>query len=290
MSQTIVVTGAGGRLGAALVRQWKAAKEDVIGLKRADLDLSRPEQMRDALESLDFGVLVNCAAQTNVDRCETHFDEAMRINAQAVGELAEICQEKGARCIHISTDYVFDGEKETPYTEEDQAQPISRYGESKLAGEFALLNVSSTNLVVRVSWVFGPDRPSFVDQVLQKARTEERVAAIADKIAVPTYTLDAALLLRPFLFEKRIGGVLHLCNQGDCSWQEYAQHALDCAAEAGLELKTYTVEPLKMADMKAFVAKRPRYSAMSIDKLANLIGQKPRNWRNAVREHVIGVR
>ena len=171
MSQTIVVTGAGGRLGAALVRQWKAAKEDVIGLKRADLDLSRPEQMRDALESLDFGVLVNCAAQTNVDRCETHFDEAMRINAQAVGELAEICQEKGARCIHISTDYVFDGEKETPYTEEDQAQPISRYGESKLAGEFALLNVSSTNLVVRVSWVFGPDRPSFVDQVLQKART-----------------------------------------------------------------------------------------------------------------------
>ena len=290
MSQTIVVTGAGGRLGAALVRQWKSAQEDVIGLKRADLDLSRPEQMRDALESLDFGVLVNCAAQTNVDRCETHFDEAMRINAQAVGELAEICEEKGARCIHISTDYVFDGEKDTPYTEEDQAQPISRYGESKLAGELALLNVSSNNLVVRVSWVFGPDRPSFVDQILQKARTEERVAAIADKIAVPTYTLDAALLLRPFLFELRAGGVLHLCNAGDCSWQEYAQQALDCAAEAGLELKTYTVEPLKMAEMKAFVAKRPRYSVMSTDKLANLIGQKPRSWRNAVREHVIGVR
>ena len=290
MSQTIVVTGAGGRLGAALVRQWKSANEDVIGLKRADLDLSRPERMRDALESLDFGVLVNCAAQTNVDRCETHFDEAMRINAQAVGELAEICQEKGARCIHISTDYVFDGEKETPYTEDDQPQPISRYGESKLAGEFALLDVSSTNLVVRVSWVFGPDRPSFVDQILQKARTEERVAAIADKIAVPTYTLDAALLLRPFLFELQVGGVIHLCNAGDCSWLEYAQHALDCAAEAGLELKTYAVEPLKLDEMKAFIAKRPRYSAMSTDKLANLIGQKPRSWRNAVREHVIGVR
>ena len=290
MSQTIVVTGAGGRLGAALVREWKSAKEDVIGLKREDLDLSRPKQMRDALESLDFGVLVNCAAQTNVDRCETHFDEAMRINAQAVRELAEICEEKGARCVHISTDYVFDGEKESPYTEEDQAQPISRYGESKLAGEFALLDVSSNHLAVRLWWVFGPDRPSFVDQILQKARTEERVAAIADKIAVPTYTLDAARLLRPFLFERRIGGVLHLCNDGDCTWQEYAQHPLDCAAEAGLELKTQHVEPLRMADMKAFVAKRPRYSVMSTDKLANLLGQKPRSWRNAVREHVIGVR
>lgn len=287
MSQTIVVTGAGGRLGAALVRHWKSVNEDVIGLNRLELDLTRPNQIRDILENLEFGVLVNCAAQTAVDRCETHFDEAMRINAQAVREIAEICAEKDARCIHISTDYVFDGEKETPYTEEDQAEPISRYGESKLAGEFAALDVSDRNLVARVSWVFGPDRPSFVDQVLEKARTEETVAAIADKIAVPTYTLDVARLLRPFLFERRVGGVLHVCNTGDCTWQEYAQHALDCAAEAGVTLKTQTVEPLKLSEMKAFVAKRPRYSAMSTEKLANLTGVKPRSWRDAVREYVI---
>jgi dTDP-4-dehydrorhamnose reductase len=290
MSQTILVNGAGGRLGAALVRTWKYSGEDVIGLNRADLDLSRPEQIRDILENLDFGVLVNCAAQTNVDRCETHPEEAMQINALAAREIATVCAEKGARCIHISTDYVFDGEKGTPYTEEDQAEPISRYGESKLAGEFAVLDVSDRNLVVRVSWVFGPDRPSFVDAILQKARTEEKVAAIADKIAVPTYTLDAAQFLRPFLFEMRVGGVLHLCNDGDCSWQEYAQHALDCAEEAGIDLKTQTVEPLRMDEMKAFVAKRPRYSAMSTEKLKNLTGQKPRSWREAVREYVTGVR
>jgi dTDP-4-dehydrorhamnose reductase len=204
MSQTILVNGAGGRLGAALVRTWKYSGEDVIGLNRADLDLSRPEQIRDILENLDFGVLVNCAAQTNVDRCETHPEEAMQINALAAREIATVCAEKGARCIHISTDYVFDGEKGTPYTEEDQAEPISRYGESKLAGEFAVLDVSDRNLVVRVSWVFGPDRPSFVDAILQKARTEEKVAAIARPVFAAIPFRDASRRRAPFVQRRRL--------------------------------------------------------------------------------------
>jgi dTDP-4-dehydrorhamnose reductase len=288
MSQRIVVTGAGGRLGAALVRHWKAAGDEVAGFNRAELDLASSKRLHEVLDGLDFGVLVNCAAQTNVDRCETHPEEAMRINAQAVQELAEICADKGARCIHISTDYVFDGKKKCPYTEDDAAEPISRYGESKLAGEIALLGVSDRHLVARVSWVFGPDRPSFIDQILEKARTEPKVAAIADKIAVPTYTVDAAKLLRPFLFEKPIGGILHVCNAGDCTWREYAQHALDCALAAGQSLLAHTVDPLRMADMKAFIARRPPYSAMSTTKLANITGKAPRNWRDAVREYVTG--
>lgn len=288
MNQRIIVTGAGGRLGAALVRKWRADKEDVVGFNHAQLDFAVPGQIEKVLGGLDFSVLVNCAAQTNVDRCETHPDEAMRINAQAVGELGELCVRKGARCIHISTDYVFDGEKNTPYTEEDAAEPISQYGASKLAGEFALLHTSSDHLVARVSWVFGPDRPSFVDQMIQKARTETTVSAIADKIAVPTYTLDAARLLKPFLFEKQIGGVLHVCNAGDCTWQEYAQHAIDVAVSAGMDLKAHTVSGIRMADLKAFIAKRPRYSAMSTAKLKNITGQSPRDWREAVREYVLG--
>jgi dTDP-4-dehydrorhamnose reductase len=289
MNQRVVITGAGGRLGAALVREWKTGNEDVLGISRAEMDLASARQIQDVLEPLDFGVLVNCAAQTNVDRCETHPEEAMRVNALAAREIAEICARKRARCIHISTDYVFDGTKTTPYTEEDSAEPISRYGESKLAGEIGVLDVSDRHLVARVSWVFGPDRPSFLDQVLYKARTEDKVAAVADKIAVPTYTRDAARLLRPFLFENPISGVLHLCNDGDCSWQEYAQHALDCAMEAGETLKTEIVEPLRLEDMKSFIAKRPLYSVLSTDKLANLIGRKPRSWRGAVREYVTGV-
>ena len=192
----IIVTGSGGRLGAALVREWKAAGLDVVGFPRQELDLSQPDQLRAVLGPLDFGVLVNCAAQTNVDRCETHPDEAMQINAHAVRTLAEICAAKSSRCIHISTDYVFDGAKRTPYTEEDAVVPISKYGESKRAGEIALLDVSGRNLAVRVSWVFGPDRPSFVDQVIKRAMNEEKVDAISDKIAVPTYTPPRAGLKR----------------------------------------------------------------------------------------------
>ena len=282
----IIVTGAGGRLGAALVREWKSVGMEVIGFARQELDLAQPEQMRATLEPLDFAVLVNCAAQTNVDRCETEPAEAMQINAQAVRTLAEICKAKGARCIQISTDYVFDGAKDTPYTEEDPVVPISHYGESKRAGELALIAVSDKNLAVRVSWVFGPDRPSFVDGVVKNALNQDTVAAISDKIAVPTYTLDAAELLKPFLFDVPAGGVLHLCNGGSCTWQEYGQYALDCAAEAGMPLKARTVGPLKMADLKAFIAKRPPNTAMSTARLTKLTGVKPRDWREAVREYI----
>jgi len=283
----IIVTGANGRLGAALVREWKAAGLEVVGLGRQELDLSQPEQMRATLEPLDFGVLVNCAAQTNVDRCETEDEEAFRINAGGPATLGDICHRKGARCIHISTDYVFDGAKNSPYTEEDEAKPISIYGASKLSGEECVLRTThGAGLVVRVSWVFGPDRPSFVDGIVKRALTEEKVEAIADKIAVPTYTLDAAQLLKPFLFDVPEGGVLHLCNGGSCTWQEYGQYALDCAAEAGMPLKARTVGPLKMADLKAFIAKRPPNTAMSTARLTRLTGLHPRDWREAVREYI----
>jgi dTDP-4-dehydrorhamnose reductase len=286
MSRRIVVTGAAGRLGSALVREWRAAGEDVIGLARPEFDLGSPEQIRATLESLDFGVLVNCAAQTNVDRCETHPEEATALNADAVRIMAGICATKGARLIQISTDYVFDGAKQTPYTEEDAAEPISHYGESKRAGEIAALETSERNLVARVSWVFGPDRPSFVDQILQRARMETTVSAIADKVAVPTYTVDTAQLLRPLLFDVPAGGILHVCNGGSCTWQEYGQHALNCAIAEGDELKATTVEPLKMADLKAFIARRPPYTAMATDKLTRVTGAVPRDWRDAVREYI----
>lgn len=285
MARTIIV-GSGGRLGAALLREWSRAGEEVLGFDRRQLDLADDAALRATLEPLDFDALVNCAALTNVDYCETHEEEAYRLNAEAVRTLGEICARKGARCIQISTDYVFDGASKTPYREEDAAEPISVYGASKRAGEVALLETSDRHLAVRVAWVFGPDRSSFVDQVLQRAREQEQVEAISDKWAVPTYTLDAAELLRPFLREVPEGGLLHLCNRGECSWQEYGQYALDCAAEAGIPLKERKVGPLKMADLKAFVAKRPAYTVLSTEKLTRLTGREPRPWQQAVAEHV----
>ena len=165
---------------------------EVIGFTHAQLDLGQPKALRATLGPLSFDVLINAAALTNVDYCESHRDEAMRLNAEAPRVLAEICREKNVRFVQVSTDYVFDGEKRQPYTEDDPAHPISVYGESKRAGELRVLEANDRALVIRVSWVFGPDRPSFVDAILQKARTEEQVAAVADKFSTPTYTLDIA--------------------------------------------------------------------------------------------------
>jgi dTDP-4-dehydrorhamnose reductase len=289
MNPKIIVTGANGRLGAALVREWRAAGLNAVGFGRAELDISNADSIASKLDAEDFSVLVNCAAQTNVDRCETENDEAFELNAAAPTIIADACRRKGARMIQISTDYVFDGAKEGTYTEQDAAVPISIYGASKRAGESGVLTATEgEGLVVRVSWVFGPDRPSFVDQIVKNAMEKDEVAAIADKIAVPTYTLDAASLLKPFLFEVKASGILHLCNGGSCTWQEYGQWALDCAAEAGAALKTRTVEPLKMADLKAFIAKRPPNTAMDTTRLAGLIGQTPRHWKDAVREYIAG--
>src|SRR5581483_5390089 len=141
MPRTIVIVGSGGRLGAALLREWRAGGEQVIGFDRASLDLGDFAAIRAGLEPLDFDVLINCAALTNVDRCEREPEEAFRVNSGAVAVLGESCARKKARCIHISTDYVFDGTKRTAYDEWDEPNPISKYGESKLGGERGLLAV-----------------------------------------------------------------------------------------------------------------------------------------------------
>src|SRR2546423_1061556 len=281
----IVIVGAGGRLGAALVRTW--GKEfNVVGFNHAQLDLGKPDQMRATLAGLEFDALINTAAQTNVDRCETHQEEAFALNAQAPRVLAEICAEKRARFLHISTDYVFDGKKRAPYTEEDEARPISIYGGSKREGERRALEANLNALIVRVSWVFGPDRPSFVDWAIGQARGRDEVKAIADKWATPTYTFDLAALLKRLLGAEQSGGILHLANGGECSWQEYAQWALDCCHAEGIPMKARTIGASSLAEMKTFIAKRPVYSVLSSAKYEALTGVTPRPWQEAVADFV----
>jgi dTDP-4-dehydrorhamnose reductase len=281
----IVILGSGGRLGAALSRQYR--KEfDTIGLNHALLDLAKPNQIRDRLGPLEFDLLINCAAMTNVDLCESKRAEAFAINADAPKTLAEICRDKNAKLIHFSTDYVFDGSKSEPYIESDAAKPISVYGESKLRGEENVLAINKKHLVVRVSWVFGPDRPSFVDAMIKRARAEEKIDAVADKFSTPTYTSDIARMLTQFLDVDVPDGILHFANSGQCTWQEYAQHALDCCRQLGVPLKAKTVDALKLADMQNWVARRPIYSVLSTAKYAKLTGAIPRSWREAVSDYI----
>ena len=137
-----------------------------------------------------------------------------------------------------------------------------------------------------MSWVFGPDRDSFVDKALQAALRGEPVRAVADKWSSPTYTLDAADALRAFFADEAPGGVYHLCNRGVCTWREWAQAGIDAAVAAGLHVATTAVEPLRLADLTAMVAPRPVYSAMSCGKLESLLGRPLRPWAEAVADHV----
>jgi dTDP-4-dehydrorhamnose reductase len=280
--ERVAIIGAGGRLGRALCRAYDQVFE-VIAFDRSQLDLFSPAQIEQRVRSLKFDLLVNCAALTNVDYCETHREEAFQINVEAPRLLARLAHDKSAKIVHFSTDYVFDGTQSNPYTEEDEARPISVYGESKLAGEHYVMEESNRSLVVRISWVFGPDRPSFIDQVIQRARQSTEVAAVADKFSTPTYTLDVTQWLR---LAWETTGYLHLANDGLCSWWEYAQHALDCGKAAGILLQAEQVEPLKLKEMTNFIARRPVYSVLSTEKFARLTGVKPRSWREAVAEYV----
>ena len=294
----IAVIGSAGRLGAALVREYRD-KYDIAGFNRAQLDLSNLDDVRETLRGMNFDALINAAAFTNVDLCETERDRAFLINAEAPGLLAKICTDKNAKLIHFSTDYVFDGEKRAPYTEEDEANPISVYGASKLAGEQSVLATDSRHLVVRVSWVFGPDRPSFVDGIIKRAQENEEVDAIADKFSTPSYTLDIAEMVGRILnawsrrapspeglAAGRFQGILHFANAGECTWQEYGQWALDRCQDAAVPLKAKTVGASKLKDMTNWVARRPVYSVLSTAKYTKFTGVPPRTWRDAVADYI----
>ena len=318
----IVIIGAGGRLGAALMREYQR-KFEVTGFDHTQLDLSNRDQIHERVGPASFDVLINAAAFTNVDLCETQREQAFHINAEAPRLLAEICREKGAKLIHFSTDYVFDGKKREPYAEEDESNPISVYGESKRAGEENLLAVKGRHLVVRVSWVFGPDRPSFIDGLIKRAQENEHVDAIANKFSTPTYTLDIAEMLPCFFNVEPVAGVddpgrnlqatefagdtpaateaavtargysasdysgiLHFANTGECSWQEYGQWALDCCQTFGVSIKAKTVSPLELKDMKNWVARRPVYSVLCSTRYTELTGASPRAWRDAVADYI----
>jgi len=294
----IIIIGSSGRLGAALLREYRG-KYDVDGFNHTQLDLSNLNGVRERLRATNFDVLINAAAFTNVDLCETERDRAFLINAEAPGVLATICRDKRAKLIHFSTDYVFDGEKRAPYSEEDEAKPISVYGESKLAGEKNVLATENRHLVVRVSWVFGPDRPSFIDGIIKRAQENGEVDAIADKFSTPTYTVDIAemvggvldawsrrALAPDGLRAGRLQGIVHFANAGECSWREYGQWALDCCHEAGLPLKATNVGARKLKDMANWVARRPVYSVLSTAKYTKFTDMPPRTWRDAVADYI----
>lgn len=281
----ILIFGARGRLGAALVRA-SVADGEVHPLGRAEGNLADPAACADRVRTEQPAIVINSAALTNVDLCETERDLARTVNADAAGALARACTEVGARLIQISTDYVFSGQGKEPYAEDDSPEPISWYGQTKLEGEQQVMAAESRHAVVRVAWVFGPDRDSFVDKAVQSSLRGEPVKAVADKWSSPSYTLDIADALRALFAPAAPGGIYHLCNRGVCTWRDWAEEGIRAAAALGAPVQTRTVEPLRLAELGAMVAPRPVYSPLSSARIEALTGRPMRPWPEAVAAYV----
>ena len=240
----VVVTGANGQLGTDVVQSWTAAGDTVLGLGHHGLDITDRRAVMHLLTRERPDVVVNCAAWTAVDACESDPERARQANADAVGYLVEGCAATEARLVQISTDYVFDGTKAGPYVESDATNPTSVYGQSKLAGEAAALSLGDRAAVVRTSWVCGEHGGNMVKTILRLAAIQPQLAFVADQVGHPTFTADLAPLLRR-IAAAELNGVVHATNQGAVSWFEFAQ-----AVVAASGRDPAMVSPIATADLQ----------------------------------------
>lgn len=285
----IVIVGAGGRLGKHLTR-FLQAEHEVIDFDRQQLDLRLVTCIDAVLEDLEYDYLFLTGALTAVDYCETHEAEAFSTNRDGPGRIAQISAAKAAHVTYISTDFVFDGSKDGLYFESDEPNPVSVYGASKLAGERAVLAASSANLVARVSWVYGPDRSAFPEWIVGNAVKGSALTLPEDKIGCSTCTNDLVGWLKALTLDLNSGpasGIIHLCNSGPCTWQEWGQACIDLARESGIQTEAATIGGVPLDSVPAFVAKRPLNSALDTSRFSELTGIRPRPWETALRDFVV---
>lgn len=288
MTTSFIVTGSNGQLGRCLVRGLAAREGAVLraAYDHQQLDIVDRDAVMRLFDSQPKGRvswLLNAAAYTAVDRCESEVEASRAVNDRAPGYLAQACAEAGVRLIHVSTDYVFDGESETPYREADAPAPRTEYGRGKLAGEERVFEAAPDSWVIRTAWVFGPGK-NFVGAILRQALLRELGKAsgplrvVDDQFGSPTYSADLAeaiLMLASSEVAAGASGLLHLTNRGRCSWWEFARAILDIAGYGNLEIDRGKTAELETA------AVRPHNSALDCSR-AETLGLSMRPWREAL--------
>lgn len=279
--RAIILGGLTGLVGRPLTQAMAEAGFATLPTTRTTLDPFDPAAVARAVESFAATHLVNTVAYTAVDAAEDDRDEAYRLNGELPGRLARVCRDAGATLVHLSTDFVFDGTKDTPYREDDPVNPQSVYGASKLAGERAIRDSGlDAWQILRTAWLYGPGKKNFVATMLMLAKDREELRVVADQIGSPTYTVDLAGWITA-LARTDARGIFHAVGSGRASWCELAAEAV---AAAGLPCR---VTPIPSAAYPQKAA-RPPYSVLDNAKLAAAIGRAPRDWMTTVREYVYG--
>lgn len=274
MKQPIVSIGTTGQLGAAMARTLAGSGMEFAALGRDRVDLARPESIR-SLGNLAAGTVINCAAWTDVDGAEANETGANAVNADAIGELAELCRRRGALLVNYSTDYVFDGAGTSPYPIDHPRAPINAYGRSKARGEEILEQSGCDYLLIRTSWVYAPTGKNFVRTIRNAARTRPSLKVVSDQRGRPTSADNLAdVSLR--LIEKEARGTYHATDAGECTWYEFAKEIVKLA---GLSTP---VESCTSAEFPR-AAKRPAYSVLDLSKTEQLLGPMT-PWQTALAD------
>jgi dTDP-4-dehydrorhamnose reductase len=272
---SVHVTGAGGQVGFEL----RALLPQAHFWARKDLDVTAPDQVAARLEGA--GTVVHLAAVTNVDECELEPERAFSVNGTGTANVVAAAARRGGRVVYVSTDYVFDGQKEGEYVESDRTAPVNRYGASKLEGERHVL-AEPGNLVIRTSWVFGHGR-NFIDTIVAATRAGRAPTVVDDQIGRPTWARDLATAI-VYLDERNESGLVHVAGDGSpCSWADLAEVALTAAGSAVPVTRADTATYRASVDHP--IAPRPSNSALALDK-ARALGVPLSHWRNSVHSYV----
>jgi dTDP-4-dehydrorhamnose reductase len=274
----ILILGHKGMLGSDLMLRLTAA-HDVAGKDVDDFDIAAEVDCRRVIEECAPDVVINAAAYTNVDGCETDRDRCFSVNAVGVKNIALACRGKGIRIVHFSTDYVFDGGKAVSYVEADEPSPLNVYGASKLEGERFLLALSDRWLLIRTAWLYGRNGKNFVKTILEKAAMVKTLDVVDDQVGAPTYSWDLSAAVQ-LLIEEGHDGLFHLTNRGRCSWYEFACKILQYAG-----ISDVTVRPIGSAGM-ARPAVRPAWSVLSSRKFTEATGRTMRFWQIALQDYL----
>lgn len=275
-----LIIGASGMLGQDLVRSLQECRHTILSPSHSELDITNPESARSYIVREKPQCVLLSAAYTRVDDCESHADLAWSVNADGPRNVALACSSAGARMIFISTDYVFNGRKNSPYTVDDPTDPISVYGKTKLAGENHIKETLQDYLIVRTSWLYGLNGRNFVEVILKKATTEKELKVVNDQRGSPTYTRDLAEALAALAYIKEARGIVNVTNSQDCTWFEFAETILNLQGVKGVTILPVT------SDQYVTPAKRPANSTLSPERYMQLTGKSPRPWKEALRAYL----